>query len=173
VLLYLAGGPGQSDLGYTRAYMTELEDDFVFAVWDQRGTGKSYPSLDPAETLTLERAVLDTIELSSYLADRFGQQKIYLMGSSWGTTLGVLAVQQRPDLFHAWIGTGAGPKCRVIHTSDRGKTWKTVATGTKSGIFPVTGSNVSVSSCFASSSRRVSSSWIGGTPSSRWTIRRI
>jgi len=106
VLLYLAGGPGQSDLGYTRAYMTELEDDFVFAVWDQRGTGKSYPSLDPAETLTLERAVLDTIELSSYLADRFGQQKIYLMGSSWGTTLGVLAVQQRPDLFHAWIGTG-------------------------------------------------------------------
>ena len=43
VLLYLAGGPGQSDLGYTRAYMTELEDDFVFAVWDQRGTGKSYP----------------------------------------------------------------------------------------------------------------------------------
>jgi proline iminopeptidase len=106
VLLYLAGGPGQSDLGYTRAYMTELEEDFVFAVWDQRGTGKSYPALDPVETLTLDRTVQDTIELTSYLADRFDQQKIYLMGSSWGTTLGVLAVQRRPDLFHAWIGTG-------------------------------------------------------------------
>ena len=50
-----------ADSGYTRAYLTELEDGFVFAVWDQRGTGKSYPSLDPAETLTLEHAVHDTI----------------------------------------------------------------------------------------------------------------
>ena len=28
------------------------------------------------------------------------------MGESWGTILGVRAVQQRPDLFHAWIGSG-------------------------------------------------------------------
>src|SRR6478752_275921 len=28
------------------------------------------------------------------------------MGSSWGTTLGVLAVQRQPQLFQAWIGTG-------------------------------------------------------------------
>jgi pimeloyl-ACP methyl ester carboxylesterase len=106
VLLYLSGGPGQSDIGYTRAYMSELEEDFVFAVWDQRGTGTSYAALDPAETLTLEQTISDTIELSAHLRDRFGGQKIYLMGSSWGTTLGVLAAQRRPDLFHAWIGTG-------------------------------------------------------------------
>lgn len=106
VLLYLAGGPGQSDLGYTRAYMTELEQDFVFAVWDQRGSGSSYAAIDPVETLTLEQAVSDTVELTNYLRTRFDQQKIYLMGSSWGTTLGVLAVQQHPELYHAWIGTG-------------------------------------------------------------------
>ncbi len=106
VLLYLAGGPGQSDLGYTRAYMSELENDFVFAVWDQRGTGTSYAGLDPVDTLTLDQTVSDTIGLATYLRDRFGQQKIYLMGSSWGTTLGVLAVQRHPELFHAWIGTG-------------------------------------------------------------------
>jgi proline iminopeptidase len=106
VLLYLAGGPGQSDIGYARYYMTELEDDVVFAVWDQRGTGNSYAALDPVETWTLDQAIADTVELATYLRDRFGQEKIYLFGSSWGSTLGVLAVQQHPELFHAYIGSG-------------------------------------------------------------------
>ncbi|MDD7968420.1 alpha/beta fold hydrolase [Actinomycetospora lemnae] len=106
VVLYLAGGPGQSDLGYARAYMTELEDDVVVAVWDQRGTGTSYAALDPTSTWTLDRAVEDTAELATYLRDRFGQQKVYLVGNSWGSTLGVLAVQRHPELFAAYVGTG-------------------------------------------------------------------
>ncbi|MGV1009794.1 MAG: alpha/beta fold hydrolase [Dermatophilaceae bacterium] len=86
--------------------MTELADDMVFAVWDQRGTGTSYAALDPTDTLTLRQAVSDTIELAEYLGERFGQQRIYLFGNSWGSTLGVLAAQQRPDLFRAYIGAG-------------------------------------------------------------------
>jgi pimeloyl-ACP methyl ester carboxylesterase len=106
VLLYLAGGPGQSDLGYTRAYMPTLEDDTVFAVWDQRGTGTSYAALDPARTWTLDRAVADTIELTEYLRDRFGRTRIYLFGNSWGSIIGTLAAQRRPDLYAAYIGAG-------------------------------------------------------------------
>jgi pimeloyl-ACP methyl ester carboxylesterase len=106
VLLYLSGGPGQSDLAYARVLLEPLTDDFVVAVWDQRGTGRSYAALDPTSSLTLEQAVADTVQLSAYLRDRFGERKIYLLGESWGTTLGVLAVQQRPDLFHAYIGSG-------------------------------------------------------------------
>jgi proline iminopeptidase len=86
--------------------MTELEDDVVFAVWDQRGSGTSYAALDPTGTWTLDRAVADTVELATYLRDRIGRQKIYLVGNSWGSTLGVLAVQRRPDLFAAYVGTG-------------------------------------------------------------------
>ena len=106
VLLYLSGGPGQSDLPYSRVLFEELTQDFVVVSWDQRGTGKSYPALLPVETLTLNQAVSDTIELTNYLRQRFNEEKIYLMGESWGTTLGVLAVQQQPELFHAWIGSG-------------------------------------------------------------------
>jgi pimeloyl-ACP methyl ester carboxylesterase len=105
VLLHLAGGPGGTDLGAMRAD-TSLEEDFVVVTWDQRGTGKSYAAIDPLETFTLEQMVADTIELSEYLRERFDEERIYLHGQSWGSLLGVLAVQQRPDLYHAWIGSG-------------------------------------------------------------------
>jgi photosystem II stability/assembly factor-like uncharacterized protein len=42
---------------------------------------------------------------------------------------------------HAWIGTGAGAKARVLHTADRGRTWKIADTplvaGASAGIFSI------------------------------------
>ncbi|HKO95411.1 MAG TPA: hypothetical protein VJU86_00355 [Pyrinomonadaceae bacterium] len=42
---------------------------------------------------------------------------------------------------HAWIGTGAGAKARVLRTTDRGRTWKIaetpLAAGPSAGIFSV------------------------------------
>jgi proline iminopeptidase len=73
---------------------------------NQRGVGTSYGALDPTSTLTFDQAVDDTIELTEQLRARFGQDRIYLMGQSYGTLLGVRAVQQRPDLFAAYIGAG-------------------------------------------------------------------
>lgn len=105
VLLYLSGGPGQSDLAFSRVFFAGLSKHFTVVGWDQRGTGKSYPSLDPA-TYTLNRAVADTIQLTDYLRHRFGQRKVYLMGESWGTILGVLAIQQHPELYYACIASG-------------------------------------------------------------------
>ena len=106
VMLWLAGGPGQTDLPYTRLFLDTLAEDLIIVNWDQRGAGKSYPALDPTSTWTLEQAIADTAELTNYLRDRFDEEKIYLAGESWGTTLGVLTVQQHPDLFYAWIGSG-------------------------------------------------------------------
>lgn len=105
VLLYLTGGPGGTEMGAMRAD-TGLEQGFVVATWDQRGAGKSYAALEPLDTLTLDQAVEDTIEVADYLRTRFDEDKVYLVGNSWGSTLGVLAVQQRPDLFHAFVGAG-------------------------------------------------------------------
>lgn len=106
VLLFLEGGPGGTGIGRIRNAGEALEQDFVVAVWDQRGTGKSYDALEPTETLTLDQMVTDTIDVTRYLLDRFDQEKLYLVGSSWGTIIGTLAVQRSPELFHAWIGTG-------------------------------------------------------------------
>jgi pimeloyl-ACP methyl ester carboxylesterase len=106
VLLYLSGGPGQSDLPFSRAILEDLARDFVVVGWDQRGTGKSYPALDPVSTLTLERAIADTAELTEYLCERFDESKIYLLGESYGSFLGVLTVERYPQLYHAFIGSG-------------------------------------------------------------------
>ena len=106
VLLFLAGGPGGSELGAMRNHLPKLEESFVVATWDQRGTGTSYPALDPTATLTLESSIADTVAVTNYLRARFNQDKIYLLGQSWGSLLGVLAAQRAPELYRAFIGTG-------------------------------------------------------------------
>ena len=106
VLLYLAGGPGGSELGAMRNHLPALEAHFVVVTWDQRGTGKSYTEIEPTATLTFDNAVADTIEVTNYLRDRFGQDKIYVLGQSYGSILGVRTVQQQPELYTAFIGTG-------------------------------------------------------------------
>lgn len=105
-LLFLAGGPGGSEMGAMRNHLPGLEEHFTVVTWDQRGAGKSYDELDPADTYTLDSAVDDTIAVTNHVRDRFGQDRIYLLGQSWGSTLGVLAVQQHPELYEAFIGTG-------------------------------------------------------------------
>ena len=106
VLLFLAGGPGGSELGAMRRHLPELEKYFTVVTWDQRGAGTSYAQLDPTATVTLDGYVSDTIALTNYLRARFDTKDIYLLGQSWGTTLGVLAVQEEPQLYRAFIGTG-------------------------------------------------------------------
>ena len=106
VLLFLAGGPGGSERGAMRNHLPELEKDFTVATLDQRGTGTSYPALDPIGTYTLESAVEDTIATTTYLRERFGVERVVLVGQSWGTILGVLAVQREPTLYSAFVGVG-------------------------------------------------------------------
>lgn len=105
VLLYISGGPGQSDLALSRAMLQPLEADFTLALWDQRGNGLSYASFD-RDTMTLERVIADTIEVTDYLRARFDEEKVYVLGESWGSTLAVLAAQEHPDRFYAVIGSG-------------------------------------------------------------------
>lgn len=102
VLLYLHGG--MPDYFLTQQYPTGLEEIFTVVWWELRGTGLSY-SLDmPQETMNVEQMVSDTIELTNYLRQRFGVDKIYLMGHSGGTFIGIQTAARAPELYHAYIG---------------------------------------------------------------------
>lgn len=106
VLLYLGiGGPGAGGFPASALTLAPLEDHFVVVNWDQPGTGKSYGAV-PISALTVERFISDAHELTQALRARFHQDKIYVLGLSWGTILGTKLVQQYPDLFYAYVGTG-------------------------------------------------------------------
>jgi pimeloyl-ACP methyl ester carboxylesterase len=105
VLLFLAGGPGGSELVLEQRALAGLEDRFVVVNWDQPGAGKSFHAIDHAK-LTPDRYITDAHELVLHLRQRFGKEKVYLTGQSWGSALGIMVVQRYPDLFHAFIGTG-------------------------------------------------------------------
>lgn len=102
VLLFLHGGLPFYFL--TERYPTGVEDYFVVCWWDQRGSGLSFSPKIAKETITLEQILADTREVTNYLRNRFGQQKIYLMGHSGGTFIGIQAAAQNPELYHAYIG---------------------------------------------------------------------
>ncbi len=102
ILLYLHGG--MPDYFLTRKYPTGLENYFTVVWWEQRGSGLSYSPDIPKETMTLEQMISDTKEVTRYLLRRFGKDKIYLMGHSGGTFVGILTASKYPELYHAYLG---------------------------------------------------------------------
>ena len=102
VLLYLHGG--MPDYFLTRKYPTGLEDYFTVVWWDQRGSGISYNANIPPESMNLEQMLSDTKEVTNYLRKRFGKKKIYLMGHSGGTFIGIQMAARAPELYYAYIG---------------------------------------------------------------------
>lgn len=106
LILFLHGGPGTAQISFSRKSQRRLEERFVVVNWDQRGAGRSYSKSIPRATLRIDRMVQDTEELVEILLHRFHQEKIFVVGHSWGTILGIELVSRRPDLVHAYVGIG-------------------------------------------------------------------
>jgi pimeloyl-ACP methyl ester carboxylesterase len=102
VLLYLHGGI--PDYFLTKKHPTGLEDYFTVVWWEQPGLGLSYNANISPGANKLEQMISDTKEVTHYLRKRFGQEKIYLMGRSGGTFLGMHVASRAPELYHAYIG---------------------------------------------------------------------
>lgn len=106
MLLFLHGGPGSPEYAMARVYDTGLEQNFTVCWWDQRGAGMSYSANQVVEAVTMDQMIDDTVEVTQYLQRRFDQEKIYLMGHSWGSFLGVNTVNRHPELYAHYIGIG-------------------------------------------------------------------
>jgi pimeloyl-ACP methyl ester carboxylesterase len=104
VILFIHGGPGMPEFFMEVDYPTGLERHFTMVWWEQRGAGMSFSADIPPETMTIERMILDTIEVADYLRGRFGQDRILLLGHSWGSYLGIQVAAKAPDRFLAYVG---------------------------------------------------------------------
>jgi pimeloyl-ACP methyl ester carboxylesterase len=106
VLIFLHGGPGEPVMGMSssRHLDAELIKHFTVVHWDQRGAGKSYHNDIPVNSMTFDRWVEDCNELIDHLRDRFNTQKVFLVGHSGGTLLGITMAHKYPEKIHAYVG---------------------------------------------------------------------
>jgi len=109
ILLVIHGGPASPEMPIGWAYQSGWEDYFTVVQWDQRGSGKSYNANDPAKikpTLSLERIVDDAREVIAYLCKRYSKEKVFVLGHSWGSLVGLTLAERHPELLYAYVGVG-------------------------------------------------------------------
>ncbi|MBQ6334685.1 MAG: alpha/beta hydrolase [Erysipelotrichaceae bacterium] len=105
VLLFLHGGPGVVNRHNIFEAHSDLLDSFTIATWDQRGTGGSYGGVK-VETLTINQLVEDAKVVVEYLCREFKKEKIFIIGGSWGSLLGIRLAYAYPEHIAAFVGFG-------------------------------------------------------------------
>ena len=105
VLLFLHGGPGVVNRHDIFTKHKDLLDSFTIATWDQRGTGGSYAGVS-VDTLTIAQLVEDANEVVNYLCEEFKKDKIFVIGGSWGSLLGIRLAYAHPEKIAAFVGFG-------------------------------------------------------------------
>ena len=109
ILLMIHGGPGWVSMPTSWYFQRGWEEYFTVVQWDQRGAGSTYAANDPAAvapTMTPQRMVADSEEMVSWLRKRFGRDKIFVLGHSWGSYLGLELARRHPGWLYAYIGVG-------------------------------------------------------------------
>jgi proline iminopeptidase len=112
VLLYIHGGPGYVSIPMSWWFTRGLEEYFTVVQWDQRAAGKTYLLSDPAKvapTLTRERMIADAEEMAAWARKEFGKEKIFVLGHSWGSFLGLQLAERHAEWLYAYIGV-----CQLI-----------------------------------------------------------
>lgn len=107
ILLFVHGGPGVCDRSWVMPKQSKyLADDFVMVCWDQRMAGKSYKSKNADKEMSIGQQVDDMYEVVNYLRSRFNKNKIFFVGHSWGSILGVCYLLKYPKSIKAYVGMG-------------------------------------------------------------------
>lgn len=109
ILLFIHGGPAAPEMPTSWTFQNPWEDYFTVVQWDQRGSGKTYNANDPRKirpTLTADTMERDAQAVVQYLRATYRKEKIFVMGHSWGTLLGLRLAEQHPEWLYAYIGMG-------------------------------------------------------------------
>jgi proline iminopeptidase len=107
ILIWLHGGPGSSETPVLRVMNGVLEDDFTVVYWDQRLAGQTLIPFAPyPKSLTIAQMLDDLDVVVDRIRKRVAQDRVVLVGHSWGTMLGVLYADRHPEKVAAYVGIG-------------------------------------------------------------------
>lgn len=117
-ILFLHGGPCEAESPFLSVF-APWEERYVVAQWDQRGTGRTFEKNGTPPNMTMEQLTQDAIAVAQYVLGRLKAHKLILVGFSWGAALGLNVIRARPELFHAFVGTGQPVNGRDVFESRR------------------------------------------------------
>ncbi|MEO4055181.1 alpha/beta hydrolase [Solibacillus sp. CAU 1738] len=105
-IIFLHGGPGQPfPFGVSsRNQFPVITEKFNAVYFDQRGSGKSFDKNIDVETMNIEQFISDTNEVIDFVRKEYSQDKVYLVGMSWGSIIGLQLANRDPDKFYGYIG---------------------------------------------------------------------
>ena len=103
VLLFLSGGPGSSMMNTADNFTNVLKSKFTIVQWEQRDAGKTLELNSSPTQPSVEQMEKDTYQIINFLTKELNQEKIYLLGSSWGNVLGFYIVENHPELLHSYF----------------------------------------------------------------------
>lgn len=103
VLLVCGGGPGIPEYLMEYMYPSVLPKLFTVVYFDYRGTGLSYDKSIKADDITTERYLEDVQIITDYLCERYGQDKLYILGHSFGSYIALNTVKNHPEKYEAYI----------------------------------------------------------------------
>ncbi|HEX3943159.1 MAG TPA: alpha/beta hydrolase [Rhizomicrobium sp.] len=109
ILLFIHGGPAAPEMPTSWTFQNPWEDYFTVVQWDQRGAGKTYNANDPAKiapTMNFAQMEADTEAVVQYLRATYAKDRIFVLGHSWGSILGLTLARNHPDWLYAYIGMG-------------------------------------------------------------------
>jgi proline iminopeptidase len=108
ILLFLHGGPGSPMMAESWTFQRPWEDFFTVVQWDQRGAGKTFTQSGRKvdASMTVDEMQADAEAVIDWLRHTYGKERIFLLGHSWGSVLGVKVAQRHPDWLYAYIAVG-------------------------------------------------------------------
>ncbi len=103
-LIILHGGPGGTGLQYRmNTIKSEIEKNNAVVYFDQRGSGNSQGSYSEAD-VSIDLMAEDVLALAKVIKAKYGDDsRLFLMGHSWGGTLGPAVLLKNQKDFVGWI----------------------------------------------------------------------
>jgi pimeloyl-ACP methyl ester carboxylesterase len=108
VIIYFHGGPGFVEMPLDWWWDRGWDEYFTVVQWDQRNAGKTFVASGPNDPslLTPDRFQKDAEELVQWARKRFHKRKVFVLGHSWGSLLGLNLAAAHPEWLYAYIGMG-------------------------------------------------------------------
>lgn len=115
-LIMLHGGPGGLGLSYRGPAFDKFEDEFAVVYFDQRGSGMAQGSYSE-NGISIDIMAEDVLALVKVLKTKYGNDaRFFLMGHSWGGTLGPAALLKDQNDFLGWINVDGSHNTKGLYS---------------------------------------------------------